>query len=309
MMNKRLSKVSFRIIISIFIISGIVLSGTGVLKERMSNIGLRKLSQSNNEYLNSSFNNTLKTFGVLSAIKVGMAIVEGTEIGVGFGLEIGDAVQAAYDYVNLAWKTVLTSAAVILATRYLLDITNLIDQWFLSITLILIYLLLLSRWFLTGYYQIHRILQDVGLLMTVITISVYIILPLSVAGGRLLSEQITAPSITEAESGFSNMNADLFPQVPQEEDGIWSKVTNFKGQIMKIIVYLSKKTTELSVWVLKLIAGYIFDCIVFPLLLFVFLLWFTKLIAKYFFNVKREHIFKKDLEKILSKYYSGKLSF
>jgi hypothetical protein len=56
---------------------------------------------------------------VLSDIKVGLAVVEGTEIGVRFCIEIDDAVQSVYDYIDVAWRTVLASAAILTWTKYL----------------------------------------------------------------------------------------------------------------------------------------------------------------------------------------------
>jgi hypothetical protein len=48
--------------------------------------------------------------------------------------------------------------------------------------------------------------------------------------------------------------------------------------------YLKEKASELTVWILKLIAGYLFDCLVFPLGLFALLVWFTRVMAKGLFE-------------------------
>jgi len=47
------------------------------------------------------------TFLVLSGIKTSLAMIEGSSVGVGFSLEVGDIVQPAYDYVDFFWRVFL----------------------------------------------------------------------------------------------------------------------------------------------------------------------------------------------------------
>jgi len=298
---KKLKKPGRPLILLLLIVT-ILLSATGVTEKGLQFAGLKRMAQSNDRYLDHAFIRALTTFGVLSAVKVGLAILEGTEVGVGFGLQIGDAVQSAYDYINLAWKTVLTSAAVLLGTRYLLQTAKLLDQGFLIATLIAIFLMLLVKWYLPRFIQLRRILRDIGLFLTILTISLFILLPLSVAGGKLLSERITGPSMLEAEESLVIMKEELFPDDKDQDKGLWSKVSGATERIKKITEYLSLKATALSIWMLKLIAGYLFDTIIFPLSLFIFLLWFTRLTAQYLFELKRTQTLKEDIELILSRY-------
>ncbi|MFC1501920.1 hypothetical protein ACFL6A_00740 [bacterium] len=300
-----LKKKSYRnILITCLLILAILLSATGLITQGLHALGLGKLSRSNEAYLQKSFRHSLSTFAVLSAIKVGLAVVEGTEIGIGFGIPIGDAVTAAYDYVDLAWRTVLLSSAVLLGTQYILQMADLASKWFLVCTLACILLMHIARWFFGKYHGIRRSLRDICLLLTVLTISLYILLPLSVTGGRFLSERITAPSLQESEEGFSHLKTDLFPDADTRQSGLFSKINTAKDKLKQIIAYLSMKTTELSLWVLKMIAGYIFDTLVFPLVLFVFLVWFTRLTARYLFQIRRQQTLKEDLESIMTKVYS-----
>jgi hypothetical protein len=138
----------------------------------------------------------------------------------------------------------------------------------------------------------------------VLTISLYILLPLSVAGGRFLSQRITAPSMQESEEGLSNLKTDLFPDIQNEKSGLFSKITTATDKLKQIVTYISMKTTELSIWVLKMIAGYIFDTLVFPLVLFIFLVWFTRLTARYLFQIRQQRTLKEDIENIVTKVYS-----
>ena len=295
---------SRNIIITCILLVAIVLSSTGLITKGLHTVGLGKLSRSNEVYLQESFNRSLQTFAVLSAVKVGLAILEGTEIGVGFGIQVGDAVQAAYDYVDLAWRTVLLSATVLLGTQYILKMAELAGKWFLVLTLVFILFMHLTRWLFPRLRTLRRASRDICLLLTVLTISLYILLPLSVSGGRFLSQRITAPSLRESEAGFAGFRTDLFPESASENEGLLSKISAAKDKLKQIIHYLSIKTRDLSLWVLKMIAGYIFDTLVFPLLLFVFLVWFTRLIGRYLFQIRREQTLKEDLEAIAQKIYT-----
>ncbi len=48
------------------------------------------LNEKNDHFLQVSFEKSMELFIVLSAIKSGLAILEGSEVGIGFSLEIGD---------------------------------------------------------------------------------------------------------------------------------------------------------------------------------------------------------------------------
>jgi len=275
-------------IVILLLIIAIGLSATKQLEISTQAAGLNTLSTSNQEYLDSALKRTLQTFALLSAVKVGLAIIEGTEVGVGFGIEIGDVVQAAYDYVDLAWRVVLTSAAILIGTRFLLQAAGLVDHWLLSVTLFFILLALFMRWTNSRRHTIHRILQDITLVSVILTLTLYLVLPLSIMGGRLLSSKITRPSIEEAEQGVSRFKADIFPDGNENQSGFWSRFGNPQAQVKAIAKTISQKTTELSLWILKIIAGYLFDTLIFPLLLFLIGIWLTKSATKYLYSLNRE---------------------
>jgi len=298
-----LIKSKSRYLLSVLLLAAVILSATGHIPKLIDSLGLHKLKESNETYLQSSFDRSLATFGILSGIKVGLAVIEGTEVGVGFGLEIGDAVQAAYDYIDLAWRTVLAATTILLGTRFILQSAELVGRWFLIITFSLLFIQILISNNKPKVRKAKQIFRDLGFFMTILTLAVLIILPLSITGGRLLSERITAPSINEARTGFSQVRADLFPEGQKQSGGIFSQLSGTKDRVEKLAEYLGGKAKELVVWVLKIIAGYIFDTIIFPLVLFVLLFWLTKLIAKYLFDMRRNQSFKDDLENIFARYF------
>ncbi len=61
------------------------------------------------------------TFLVITAIKTSLAVIEGSEVGVGFELEIGDVVQAPYDYVDFFWEMFLYAFLVLGTYKLLIE--------------------------------------------------------------------------------------------------------------------------------------------------------------------------------------------
>jgi len=290
------------ILILIILFCMTILTFTGTTEYVIKQVGLNQLTQSNDQYLNRAFQRSIQTFGILSAVKVGLAIFEGTEVGVGINLQLGDVVQSAYDYVDLAWRTVLLSTVVLLGTKYLLQMADLVDQWFLLGTFILLMVRVIFIRIKTRV-KLNRLIQDICLVTTVLTVALYLLLPLSIAGGRYLSERITATSVQEAETGFAELMNDLVP-THDGKGGLLSKIKETKDRIKQIGTYLTQKTSQLSEWVLKLIAGFLFDAVLFPLMLFIFLCWITRLMARYLFQIKLHRTFKEDLENMFKRYYT-----
>ena len=278
---------SRRLLIVSLLAAGVVLTALGYTERVLGFCGLDRLSSKNEAYLQTAQARALRTFAVLSTIKAGLAVAEGSEIGVGFGLQVGDVVQAAYDYVDIAWRTVLAGGVILLGTRILLETASLIDHWLLVIALATLALMVLTLGSPPRLPRTHGMIREIALFATVLTAACYLILPLSVSGGAFLSSRITAPSIEEATSGISTLQEDLFPEDPTGDQGFLSKWTHVKERLDSLAAHLKEKASELVVWVLKLIAGYLFDCLVFPLALFVVLFWLTRVAGRALFGSRR----------------------
>jgi len=290
----------YRPTILTFVVLLTLLAGTGYVDKALNWCGLSRLTEVNQSYLQSSFDRSLKLFGVLSAVKVGLAVVEGSEVGVGFGIEVGDVVQASYDHVDVAWRTVLAAAVLLKGTRFLLETAGFLGPWLLTPALIFIVLMLSLRWFAPGMRQARRLARDGSLFFFVAAIALYLTLPLSVVGGRLLSDKITAPSLQEAETGIIKIEKQLSRLDPRVEDGLFSGLTNATGKIGEFAMFLKVKTVELVTLLFTIMAVYIFDCVVFPLLLFFILFWSTQLFGRYLLGIHKSNDFCEDLSGVLA---------
>ncbi len=73
------------------------------------------------ELTQGALDHNLKSFLTVSGIKALVAILEGSSVGVGFELEVGDLVQPAYDYIDFVWKLLLYALLILGFYQLLLE--------------------------------------------------------------------------------------------------------------------------------------------------------------------------------------------
>lgn len=286
-----------------------ILAIRGTLDPITHVLGKGALDARNEDYLNESFNKALIGFGTISAIRAGLAIIEGSSVGVSAGatvdLQFGDSVQSAYDYIGIAWKTLLLGCVSILSIQYMLSAASIIDGWVLGFTMMVLAFHLLLTWWASESTRIRQTVRDVLSVSIVAALALYYILPLSVLGASHLSSIITQPSLEEANSGFSDTRSTVFPDDESTPDGILAGIRKIPERIQKVAEYIKNNAKDIAVWTIKLIAGYTFDCIVFPVGIFVLLLWVTRSILKYVFHRNLQSSLRNDLSRILIKKKGG----
>jgi hypothetical protein len=86
-----------------------------------------------------------------------------------------------------------------------------------------------------------------------------------------------------------------------DENGAgWTKkIKEIPKRIEIIGTYLKDKATEMITWTIKLVAGYIFDCIVFPISIFVVLLWLVRSVLTHVFQRNMHRRLRDDLRSVL----------
>lgn len=296
-----------------------LLLGITALSNRLdkifSVIGLHKISDSTNRYLETSFDKSVKGFLVLSTIKSGIAVLEGSEIGVGFKVEIGDLVQSIYDFVDIAWKASLAGSTILLLMRLIFITIGEINHYALALLLFFSAVLFSLPKSGNRSNKLGLSIREIIVFLSVLVIILYVILPLSVSGAAFLSKQITRPLVEEATLGFSSLQDDFSTESlskrlfePNEREDLLGSLNiprrlhDTKERIKETCTWLKKKTKDMSLWTIKLVAGYIFDCIIFPFVLFFILFSFSKGILRYIFGLRRDKTFKEDFVTILKKY-------
>jgi hypothetical protein len=61
------------------------------------------------------------SFLLVSTLKSSLSMVEGSDVGFGFRMEVGDAVQSLYDLVDFTWKTLLYGILLITFSKIFID--------------------------------------------------------------------------------------------------------------------------------------------------------------------------------------------
>ena len=305
-----LTKKTLRAAMVILLVIGIIAAATGVIERPIEKIGLGKISAANEDYLRRSLDKAVTGFLVLSGIKTGLAVIEGSEVGVGFNLELGDLVQSVYDYVDIAWKTALAGGTVILLTRLALKAVGLVDHWVLAFCLLAVSMLLIAKWFIPEHSRIYRIMRETTFFSVVFTCVFYLVFPFAIAGAAFLSEKITDPLIAESQRSFESIKDEftidqisrrLFPEAVKKDEGWFSgldvkkKLEKTGEHVKKQTEYFKEKSRSIAVWTLQLIAGYLFDSIVFPVTFFILLFIVTKAALLYMFEERKQQSLKQDV--------------
>jgi len=313
------SQRSTRIVLIILLVIGIYIAAVGYIDMPIHELGMRKIAESNEKYLKNSLDKAVTGFLILSGIKTGLAVIEGSEIGVGFNLELGDLVQSVYDYVDIAWKTALAGGTVILLTRLVIKAVALIDHWCFALALFAILVSLIFKWFFPRYPRILRITREATFFTVMFTVVFYLIFPFSISGAALLSEKITAPLIRESqqsfesikdEFSFNTLNRRLFPEELKRNESwfsyfdFYNKFEIAKEHIQEQTQYYKDKTKNIAVWTLQIIAGYLFDSIIFPVTFFILLFVITKGALIYLFEERKHQSLKEDIAAVIEKFYA-----
>ncbi|WP_319521248.1 hypothetical protein [uncultured Desulfosarcina sp.] len=283
-------------------LAGMGLAITGMADRGLEYVGLEKLSRTNHRYLDESYDRALEGFLVLSAVKSGLAVIEGSEVGIGFSLEVGDLVQSVYDYVNIAWKTVLAGGTILLITRLALDGVTLVDHWVLALTFFLLLLLAAVQGLSPRRRAILRILKSFTATCGFVAVLLYLVLPLAVLGASLLSDAITRPLIQDSYRTFNQVSRTFLDgdatadtgetsgdaSALQSAKGLRERYGYFKKRLQDLEAYLGAQAKSLAGTTFQLIAGYLFDCVVFPLAFAAVLVFFLKGVPGFLVQAERD---------------------
>lgn len=270
------------------LIALIVLSCTGIIDRGLQKAGLGALARSNDAYLDAAFNKALAGFLILSGIKSGLAVVEGSEVGVGFSLELGDAVQPLYDYVDFAWRAAMAGGSIIVMMQLALGGVAMVDHWVLALVLTVFLAGHLIQWARpksTGLYNVIRAFGRWGLTFCII---LYLVLPLAVTMAAHLSKRLTAPMIETSHARLKDLGDTLSPEVLNKRFfgdlatsglatlDVRAKLNTMGRGVKELMAYLKAEGEQMAALTLKLIAAYLFDCILFPLFFGIILMTLLK---------------------------------
>jgi hypothetical protein len=265
-------------LILIILLSALVPVAGGVVDRGLGWCGLSALERVNERYLDNAFDSALAGFLILSGVKSGLAIVEGSSVGIGVDVQLGDVVQPVYDYVDIAWRAAMAGASVIVVMQLALEGLAMVDHWTLFLLLLFSALWLLCGWIFPRAQRTQQMLKA-GIRFSVsLCLALYLLLPLTITGASAVSRQITKPLLESSQAEFQTVGDELSPEglhrrfFPEGEEADELSAFDLKGKISKmgdgvkaLAAYLKLKTERLAAATLKYIAAYLFDCILFPL--------------------------------------------
>lgn len=150
------------------------------------------------ELVDASLEQNQTTFLVISGIKAGLALIEGSSVGIGVELELGDLIQPVYDYVDFFWRMFLYAFLVLGFYKLLLE-TGLLH---LGIPLLGIGSVLIAISLLTPNSE--KLLRAFGKRCVLAGVLMAFIVPGSLVVTQQLSETYTAEL---AQKHYENIEA------------------------------------------------------------------------------------------------------
>ncbi len=278
----------------------LILSVAGWIDRGLQWGGLGQLSAANHTYLDGAFEKSLAGFVLLSSIKSGLAVVEGSEVGIGFNLQLGDVVQPAYDYVDIAWRAALAGGTIIVGMQLALKGLALADHWVLAGLLVVLAGRFLAQWIAPHWKGVDLALKEAVRMGITLCLTLYLLLPLSVLAAGGLSSKITGPMIAASHQELKEIKEAISPE--QLNTGVMNRMASeslsgaslkerlaaARAGVEKLMIFLKTETDRIAALTLKLIAAYLFDCILFPLLFGLILITMVKSGVSYFFDIGRQ---------------------
>lgn len=295
-------------LVALLLVLSFIPTADGFLLERLFyDTGLGRINQTAQNYLEVQGEQALKGFLLLSALKVGLAVLRSSEVGFILNVKVGDLAIAAYDYVDFGWKVLLAAVAYFYIAEYLMTLASVVNIWFLWVALVSILAWLLVLDSRPGSSGLRTVFSRTGMTGSILAILLYIGLPLGFVGAGWVSAHITGEPISAANELYENMG-DSMPSllddremdakgkgvsnigtltvtVPVPYDGTDPSLAITEGpeydgsgiftalisgeKLKEFKEYLQQRSKALASAVLRQTASYIFNIAVFPLLMII----------------------------------------
>ncbi len=268
----RIKSLSARPLLFTFVMLALAVGAAYVADKALQVAGAQKIVTDNDAYLQESLNKSGGAFVSLSAIKAGVAVVEGSTVGIEAGVtadvQVGDAVQSIFDFIDMAWKiTFFSSMTLFIVQICLQQITALGPLTMLIAFLSGAVVLAIQNWKPKALIA-SGVFRRICWFFLLCAAGIYAVLPITVGAARMLSTKITRPVIEEgvaafaelqAETSSDSMNARLFPDGEKLKDKV-----DLKRKLNEIATWCKSLTRSLFDKGIRFCAGFLFDCLIFP---------------------------------------------
>jgi hypothetical protein len=174
-----------------------------------------------------------------------------------------------------------------------------VDNWVLAGVLFFAFLQLLTAWCLPRWRRLRGGLGEMVRFGTSVTVALYLLLPLSVTAAASLSNHITRPMLEASHEELRQIEAQIRPRYLSQEAladmageglsgaSLVTRLTDTAAGIKMLITVLKTQTEKVAVLAFRLIAAYVFDCVIFPLFFGLIFMTMLRSGVRYFFEIDR----------------------
>jgi len=307
------------VVVLLLVLSFIPTQGGPLLEVLIQKAGVGSAQDAAREYLKAQKEQSLEGFLVLSALKVGLAVLKSSEIGLILNVRIGDLAVAVYDYVDFGWKVLLAAVAYYNLAEFLLDLAGSVDIWFIWIALVCVGLVFAAPVFSRMPWRADPFFRRTGMAAFAFALILYLGLPLAFVSAGWVSRHITGGTINDSTRFFTELESDMpqifgndgkndsgdarirtpsvtvpFPYDGSDQSGTITDGSGRKKELgrswdglgpreklRELRDYLEGRSRSLASAVLRQTAAYLFNIIVFPLLTLLVLYWSGKYIISW----------------------------
>jgi hypothetical protein len=249
-----------------------VLFVAGVGADMLRPLGMGRLQSGCRDYLDRSQSRAFTTFLTLSVIKGGLGVLEGSTaslslLGTGVEVEVGDMAQSAYDTVDFAWRVMLVSYVALFLAEVLVVLGEVAGGFLLGVACLVGAVYAFGRMRRRRGRWMRLCGRALSVLL-VLSIALYLLLPVSLLVGSTLSDGIVEPIRRE--------NQQALEELERTVDVFQGDITRWPGRAKELIVGIGGLLESVVEGLLRLSVAYIVDVIVVPLGLVIALYLLTR---------------------------------
>ena len=249
-----------------------VLFVAGVGADMLRPLGMGRLQSGCRDYLDRSQSRAFTTFLTLSVIKGGLGVLEGSTaslslLGTGVEVEVGDMAQSAYDTVDFAWRVMLVSYVALFLAEVLVVLGEVAGDFLLGVACLVGAVYAFGRMRRRRGRWMRLCGRALSVLL-VLSIALYLLLPVSLLVGSTLSDGIVEPIRRE--------NQQALEELERTVDVFQGDITRWPGRAKELIVGIGGLLESVVEGLLRLSVAYIVDVILVPLGLVIALCLLTR---------------------------------
>ncbi|MHB8763652.1 MAG: hypothetical protein ACYDA8_04830 [Deferrisomatales bacterium] len=249
------------------------LAAPGWLDRGLDAAGLGALNAGAQAYLDRATDRATAAFVTLSVVKTALDVLEGSTVGVAavgsVAVQVGDVVQAVYDYVDAAWWVLLAALVALYGLKVILLVAQGVSGPLLAAAVgagALAWVLARSR----GHGpRAGRALGAVAGVLAVVWLALRLGAPLAVAGASVLSRSFTEPVAQAAHAELREAEQVFLPG--EAGEGPVQRVRRFVERVERLGADVAGTVRRFVSATVRQMAVWIFDAAGFPLALFALL--------------------------------------